>query len=160
MGTNFSQVASEVQKDLQTITAHLAAIKHIAVVDRDAEWQRVYSLIADLLKDFSMSFAKVARLQGDFEGDELTKLENIGERILDLGGELSEFIRAFYEGKYTMQKETAFGGGTGMGQPPVPGLPPAAPPPEIPVEFEESEPEETEEAEEEYEESEEKQEQQ
>ncbi len=145
---HFQIIAKEVQQNIR-----------VSLIDKNVEWQRVYSLIADLLKDQGMTFAKLARLQGDFEGEELKLLEQLSERVLEIGNDLSDFVRAFYEGKYTIQKETAFGGGAEMGQPPVPGLPPAAPP-EIPVEFEESEPEETEEEEYEEPEAEEKQEQQ
>ncbi len=95
---------------------------HTAKVDRDAEWQRVHSYIADVLKDTHVLYAKLARLEGDFVGEELTRLERISEAVLTLGNELSAFSKAFYEGKYDMaQNEFAYGeGGGGGGESPAP----------------------------------------
>src|SRR5271163_1250610 len=81
-----------------------------AAVDREAEWQRVHSYIADVLKDTHVLYAKLARLEGDFAGEELVRLERISEAVLTLGNELSAFSKAFYEGKYDMaQTDLAYG---------------------------------------------------
>lgn len=93
---------------------------HTAKVDRDAEWQRVHSYIADVLKDTHVLYAKLARLEGDFVGEELTRLERISEAVLTLGNELSAFSKAFYEGKYDMaQNDFSYGGEGGSPAPEV-----------------------------------------
>lgn len=93
--------------------------------DRDSEWQRVNSYIADVLKDAHVLFAKLARLQGDFGGSELDGLEKISEDVLDIGGKLSAFSKSFYEGKAGMAESENFGeeddapmfGGSGHDEP-------------------------------------------
>ena len=96
----------------------------------DADWQRVNSYIADVLKDAHVLYAKLARLQGDFGGAELDQLQKISEAVLVLGDELSVFSKDFYDGKYRMQQsEFTYGdqggapiptGGGGAQPPPAP----------------------------------------
>lgn len=97
--------------------------------EHDADWQRVNSYIADVLKDAHVLYSKLARLQGDFIGGELAELEKISSVVLDLGEQLSTFMKAFHEGDASMMKEKQFGGGSGG------GAPPGTPPPAIPAEF-------------------------
>lgn len=101
--SHFASVAAQV----------MANLNRVAVEDRDAEWQRVNSYIADVLKDAHVLYAKLARLQGDFAGSELKVLEGISEDILSIGGKLSSFSKAFYEGKADMSEEESFGEGEG-----------------------------------------------
>lgn len=101
--------------------------------ERDPEWQRVNSSIADVLKDTGVLFSKLARLQGDFAGVERAKLEEIGNKVRDLTDELSKFSSDFYNGDLNMKvSETPFnyGGpaGGGGGQPSAPPAPPAPSP--------------------------------
>src|SRR5580693_5920636 len=134
--SQLSKVASEVsrvmrgtpramlhQSRLATLATAVRTVIHqrTAAVDREAEWQRVHSYIADVLKDTHVLYAKLARLEGDFGGEELTKLERVSEAVLQLGNELSAFSKAFYEGKYAMaQPETeGEGGGGGGGEAPA-----------------------------------------
>ena len=77
--------------------------------DEDAEWQRVNSYIADVLKDCYVLFAKLARLRGDFAGSELAKLDEISSGVRDMGQSLAGFSKAFNEGEYSMNKKTQFG---------------------------------------------------
>jgi hypothetical protein len=79
--------------------------------DEDAEWQRVNSYIADVLKDCYVLFAKLARLRGDFAGSELAKLDDISSGVRDMGQSLAGFSKAFNEGEYSMNKKTQFGEG-------------------------------------------------
>jgi len=164
--STLAQIASEVHSSLESapkapqapqapkaIVARVAAeveqiiSQRLAAVDRDAEWQRVHSYIADVLKDTHVLYAKLARLEGDFAGEELTRLERISEAVLTLGSELSGFSRAFYEGKYQMAQAEVYGeqgggGGGGGGETPLP------PTPEFPTpELEVTETKETEEVE-------------
>jgi len=98
--------------------------------EHDADWQRVNSYIADVLKDAHVLYSKLARLQGDFIGGELSELEKISSVVLDLGEQLSNFMKAFHEGDVSMMKEKQYGGGQ-----PGSGAPPGTPPPSIPAEF-------------------------
>jgi hypothetical protein len=96
--------------------------RNAAAVDKDAEWQRVNSYIADVLKDSHVLYAKLARLQGDFVGAELDRLMQISEATLTIGEELSNFSRSFYDGKLQMaDTDLAYGqdggGGGGGGAP-------------------------------------------
>lgn len=123
--SHFASVASQVRSDLEKQRLKMAA------VDRDAEWQRVNSYIADVLKDIHVLYAKLARLQGDFLGKELAELEQVAESVLDLGKEISGFSKSFYEGRLNMADgDVAYGGPEGGQQsgPPVPPAPPPAPP--------------------------------
>lgn len=86
------------------------ASKRTAAVDEDAEWQRVNSYIADVLKDCYVLFAKLARLRGDFAGAELAKLDGISSKVRDMGQELASFSKAFTEGEYSMHKKEQYGG--------------------------------------------------
>ncbi len=126
----FARIASEVKASLRRI---------ITADDRDAEWHRVNSYIADVLKDSHVLYAKLARLQTDFAGTELNHLEEISESVLDLGKRLSQFSKDFYEGKYAMQStETTYGAPQpGQGAPPAP--PPPAPEGQFDVQAEETE---------------------
>lgn len=114
--SNFAKVASDVAK----------IIRRHASADSDAEWQRVNSYIADVLKDAHVLYAKMARLQGDFGGEELDRLRKISEAVLALGDELSGFAKAFKDGQYSMV-ETEFTYG-GQSQAPTPnrGTPPSS----------------------------------
>lgn len=107
--------------------------------ERDPEWQRVNSGIADVLKDTGVLFSKLARLQGDFAGSERSKLEDIGNKVRGLTDELSKFSNDFYNGDLNMKtSETPFnyggpapGGQPPQGQqppPPAPGGTPPSPP--------------------------------
>jgi len=108
---HFTKVAQEV----------LGHLRKVAVVDRNAEWQRVHNAIADLVKDVHFSYAKMIRLQGDFDGSELKFLEKISEQMLDIGGELSEFARDFYSGSLSMvEKGFSYGDGAPSGGAPAP----------------------------------------
>jgi len=99
--TEFSRIASEVRQSI---------FNRVATEDRDGEWQRVNSYVADVLKDTHVLYAKLARLQGDFAGEELARLSKISEAVLAIGDELSTFSKAFYEGKYEMlQSEYTYG---------------------------------------------------
>jgi hypothetical protein len=122
---NFSRVAASVE-------AALSGRKRTAAEDRDQEWQRVNSYVADVLKDAHVLYSKIARLQSDFTGSELGHLEKIGEHVLDIGEDLSKFMKAFHEGEFSMMKDIQFGGGPQ-------GAPPGTPPPAIPSEFKEPE---------------------
>jgi hypothetical protein len=146
--SKLAQVAAEVSEAVAPVStqvkrsrlASLAAevnatlVRKAAAVDRDAEWQRVHSYIADVLKDTHVLYAKLARLEGDFGGEELTRLERVSEAVLQLGNELSGFSKAFYEGKYDMaQSDFAYGekhnkgpdGDAGKGDAPPPPPPDA-----------------------------------
>jgi hypothetical protein len=90
---SFKKVARSIYNSFQA---------RVAVEDKDEEWQRVNSAIADVLRDAHVLYAKLARLQNDFKGDELQGLQTIGENVLTIGGKLSEFSKAFYEGKLAM----------------------------------------------------------
>lgn len=125
LGKKFSNIASDVARRVRT--ADGPAPQQEAA--HDAEWQRVNSYIADVLKDTHVLYAKLARLQGDFIGGELSELEKISSDVLDLGEKLSLFMKAFHEGDANMMKEKSFGG------PPSGGAPPGTPPPQIPSEF-------------------------
>lgn len=80
-----------------------------ATVDEDAEWQRVNSYVADVLKDCYVLFAKLARLRGDFAGTELSKLDEISAHVRDVGQSLASFSKSFNEGEYSMNKKEQFG---------------------------------------------------
>jgi len=84
-----------------------------AAVDEDAEWQRVNSYIADVLKDCYVLFAKLARLRGDFAGSELAKLDDVSSKVRDMGQELAGFSKSFTEGEYSMSKKEQYGEGGG-----------------------------------------------
>lgn len=118
--SNFRSVAAEVNKSMngkpQTVFSRVAAEvqltleSRVAAEDRDAEWQRVNSYVADVLKDTHVLYAKLARLQGDFAGEEFARLSKVSEAVLAIGDELSRFSKAFYEGKYEMlQNEFTYG---------------------------------------------------
>jgi hypothetical protein len=77
--------------------------------DKDSEWQRVNSYVADILKDSHVLYAKLARLQGDFGGKELQLVEKISEEVLELGRKLSSFSKAFYQGKASMVSHDVYG---------------------------------------------------
>jgi hypothetical protein len=132
--STFAHVAAEVEASLshpkpdQSFPEVAADLKVAAAKDRDQEWQRVNSYIADVLKDAHVLYSKLARLQGDFIGRERDELEKISENVLDLGEELSHFMKAFHSGEADMLGQTAFGDDTE-------GAPPGTPPPEIPGEF-------------------------
>ena len=88
-----------------------------AAVDEDAEWQRVNSYIADVLKDCYVLYAKLARLRGDFAGSELSNLDDVSSKVRDMGQELAAFSKSFTEGEYSMSKKEQYGedgGGEGM----------------------------------------------
>lgn len=106
-----------------------APVAPASIDERDTEWYRVNSYIADILKDLAMVYSKIARLQQDFTGKENDDLSKIAEKILSLGGEMGEFMKAFHEGKSSMVQEQVFGGT------PNNTVPENAPPPEIPAEF-------------------------
>lgn len=145
--SQLAQVAAEVSKSLRQAPqanvhqSRLAALsgevaktlrQRHAAVDREAEWQRVHSYIADVLKDTHVLYAKLARLEGDFAGEELARLERVSEAVLALGNELSSFSKAFYDGKYDMaQTEFAYGeessGGGGEAPSPAPEESPIVP---------------------------------
>jgi len=103
-------------RNFSIVAAGVHDILKVATSDHDAEWQRVNSYIADVLKDSHVLYAKLARLQGDFDGEEMARLSRISEAVLAIGDELSTFSKAFYEGKYQMlQSEFSYGGGEGGG---------------------------------------------
>lgn len=122
-GRRFSSIAQDVSRAV----AAFEDVSQDQPSEHDAEWQRVNSYIADVLKDTHVLYAKLARLQGDFIGAELSELEKIASNVLDLGEQLSVFMKAFHEGDASMMKEKTFGGGS--------GAPPGTPPPAIPSEF-------------------------
>ena len=101
--SRFNRVAAEVAAEIESRT-NSQVNKIAAAGDQDADWQRVYSYLADILKDSHVLFAKLARLQGDFAGEEGTKLERISAAVLTIGEELSTFSKAFMDGKYEMQQ--------------------------------------------------------
>ena len=92
------------------------SVVRTAAVDEDAEWQRVNSYIADVLKDCYVLFAKLARLRGDFAGSELSRLDDVSSKVRDMGQELATFSKSFTEGEYSMSKKEQYGeeGGEGM----------------------------------------------
>ena len=91
----FSRVAAEVHSTISGKTT-------ISAVNKDAEWQRVNSYVADTLKDSAMLYSKLARLQADFIGEELDRLKKISEVVLNINNELSSFSEAFNAGKLDM----------------------------------------------------------
>lgn len=138
-GFRFAREAAAVEQGM----SRNSKIRKVAVNDRDAEWQRVYSYIADSLKDVHVLYSKLARLQGDFGGDELLNLNGIAEEVLTLGEKMSKFSRDFSKGDLRMIETPTFDGGQGGGgqapqgaqggQAPAPqggGAPPPPPPPQ------------------------------
>lgn len=139
--SRFAHVAAEVDAFLshpkrperpfhQTARSVASRVDVAAAKDRDQEWQRVNSYIADVLKDAHVLYSKLARLQGDFVSPERDELETISGSVLDLGEQLSQFMKKFHSGEADMLGQSAFGGGEG-------GAPEGTPPPTIPGEFEE-----------------------
>lgn len=98
--SRFASVAEDVAKQVKL---------HLSAADRDADWQRVNSYVADILKDAHVLYAKLARLQGDFAGGELDELEKISEGVLAIGGKLARFSKAFYEGSAELQEKGVYG---------------------------------------------------
>jgi hypothetical protein len=117
--SQFSKIAANISGRIR---------RHVSK-DRDGEWQRVNSYIADTLKDTHVLYAKLARLQGDFAGAELSQLQKISEAVLVLGEELSVFSKEFYQGKYEMQESEFIYGDTGGSPVPNPDAAPAPPSP-------------------------------
>jgi hypothetical protein len=104
-------------------------------VERNSEWQRVNSSIADVLKDSSVLFSKLARLQGDFTGPERDELEDIGNDVRSISDRLSKFSSEFYAGELNMRTpETPFS--YGQAPPPPDAGPPTPTPPTPPREDE------------------------
>jgi hypothetical protein len=149
----FAQVASEVMAAIDKHNSKSGPIlstaasevldnlgeSRVAVVDKDAEWQRVHSYLADVLKDTHVLYAKLARLQGDFTGAERDNLEQISERVLDIGENLSQFSREFKEGRFSMvEKGFSYGDPGGMA-PQGEGPPPSPPTGEEELMLEETE---------------------
>jgi hypothetical protein len=110
MESNFPERPSAFRKAASGVERAVSLRGHLSVDDRDQEWQRVNSYVADVLKDTHVLYAKLARLQGDFAGPELDDLERISESVLDLGEQLSRFMKAFHDGDATMLKSKLFGG--------------------------------------------------
>lgn len=129
--SDFATVAAEVQKNL-------VQKFRFSTDENDAEFQRVHSAIADVLKDAHMMYSKLVRLQGDFRGQEQDRLVQISEAVLSIGDELSSFDKSFYDGKLKMvQNDFTYGGDPSQGQAPPQAPPPAAPggdapPPPVP----------------------------
>jgi hypothetical protein len=118
----FSQVASQISENFRKI--RMASDGEI-----DADWKRVNSYIADILKECSMLYAKLARLQADFNGEELKNIQRISEGVLVLGDEMSNFSKEFYEGTYKMQpSDVLYGGYSDNNQQPPQGVSPPTPP--------------------------------
>ena len=115
--SKFSKIASEVSMNLS---------KTAAAKDKDAEWQRVNALIADILKDSFVIYAKLARLQGDFKGEELDNVQKISDAIRQIGEEFSGFSKAFSSGRYESSGNSGFDYGqqpSNTEQPHVPNKP-------------------------------------
>jgi hypothetical protein len=94
----------EVKNDMSLPISRVA--RSIISADRSVNWQRVNSSIADVLKDLHNTYYKLARLQGDFGDEELEKLTSVSKLVLNMGDELSDFSKAFSEGKYQMIDES------------------------------------------------------
>lgn len=94
----------------------------VAIPENEADWQRVNSYVADVLKDCHVLYAKLARLQGDFNGSDLEKLEQISTQVLDMGVELSNFSRDFFKTRGQVMKKE--GGMDSLPQPQSPDIPP------------------------------------
>jgi hypothetical protein len=115
----FSKVAGDVRKNLSTQNNFSRVAKDVknrvalgapTTEEHDSDWHRVNSYIADVLKDAHVLYAKLSRLQSDFAGEELGVLENISEQVLELGQNLNQFSRSFYEGELNMiPPETVYG---------------------------------------------------
>lgn len=111
--SKFNKVASDVSATLGSLNTSKFAkvavqvrdnlLSNRTAADKDSEWQRVNSYIGDVLKDAHTLYAKLVRLQGDFTGIELDKLEKVSEATLAIGDELSVFARDFTDGKYEME---------------------------------------------------------
>jgi hypothetical protein len=113
MSSILARAALSVVQDLEV---KRGLYRNATAVDKDAEWQRVNSYIADVLKDSTVLYAKLARLQGDFVGEELDRLMKVSEAVLTIGEELSAFSKAFYGGKFEMaDSELAYGSESGSG---------------------------------------------
>ena len=128
----FPQIAAEVRDFMAS---------RLASADKDAEWQRVHSYIADVLKDAHVLYAKLARLEGDFAGEEAANLQRVSEAVLTIGEELSTFSKAFQDGKYSMQESSVtYGaeGGAPIHVPQQPAPPAAAAEESAGAEFEEA----------------------
>lgn len=144
----FARLSKDIEKNLYIPETRFAKIIHdveqrlkvASEVDRDADWHRVNSYIADVLKDAHVLYAKLARLQSDFGGAELQTLEEVSNQVLVLGESLSQFSKAFYEGDHQMVSGDVIYG-QGQPAPPPPPPPPAAPPPPAPPEGAEEPPE-------------------
>lgn len=102
----FNRIAQSVY---QSINSRISAEP-----EQDTEWQRVNSLLADALKDVHVLYAKLARLQADFKDNEQKALATISENVLTIGGKLSEFSKAFYEGHLSMSDAAPEGPSTGF----------------------------------------------
>jgi hypothetical protein len=127
-GKSFSRVAYEVNSALSGNNS-----EHDS--EHDAEWQRVNSYIADILKDLSVTYSKLARLQSDFVGAELSGLESISTRVLDIGEDMNEFMKGFHDGDAAMVREKTFGHEPVMSPAPAPTPEPTpAPAPQRPEE--------------------------
>lgn len=110
---------------------------HLAAEDVAAEFQRVHSYIADCAKDASVLYAKLARLQGDFRGEELETLIKVSESVLSISSDLQSFSKNFSEGRFETV-ENPYAGGFDYSQSAQPfdssdssdsSAPPPAPPP-------------------------------
>lgn len=88
----FNRLSSDIRREL--VTERVSAL-----VNKDPEWQRVNTYIADVLKDSHTLYAKITRLQSDFDGKELQALQMIAEGVLKMGDQLSIFAKNYYEGK-------------------------------------------------------------
>jgi hypothetical protein len=99
--SSFNRVAAEIRNELFRDRVS-------ALVEKDPEWQRVNTYIADVLKDSHTLYAKLTRLQSDFDGKELEALQVISEGVLKLGDQLSVFAKNYYEGKLT-SAEVSYG---------------------------------------------------
>lgn len=98
--SNFQKIASRAAQNIFRVSAN---------PEKDPDWQRVHSYIADTIKDSYVLYAKLARLRGDFGGSELEELDAVSATVRDVGSALSAFSENFVAGDYSMAKKEPFG---------------------------------------------------
>ena len=92
-------------EDITTMIKDSYGIHRIAVENEDADWQRVNSYVADIVKDIMLTYSKLARLRSDFVGSELAKIGGVSNKVREVGEIMLAFSKAFNANEYSIAKK-------------------------------------------------------
>ncbi len=104
--SSLKKISKEILSKTRNAFSSLSKDIEMRVASNESFWQKTNTSIADVLRDSSSVYAKLSKLQGDFEGKDAENISEMAKEYLSLTDRISEFSSKFKAGEIKVRENS------------------------------------------------------